>query len=523
MDSAAIKALATIKLKPNPYLRAEVLNKQGILVPGTDIPFLYQKRMVLMMVLKPRMVVGDDVGIGKTLEAIIAHTVFKTQRPDTKAIVFAEKAALKQWRDEFEWLTTLKTKIISTELFPNSKQRVSAMRNFSSDVMITTYGQAYNYLPYIREGLGDRFVFYADEPNVFKNIDSQLHKRMYELSCQAHRSYGLTATIVENKLEEAFGILRVVSPGLLSNITDFYNNYCERRKLKNRNMLVTVGYKNLDKFREAIEPGYYGRLQTDPEVEQDLPEDLHKDVPIILSKEQSLKIVEAMDRIIQMPEGDIKQLGILPSLIMAQQLTNDPRVAKFDIEGGKIPVLKELLLGSLKGEKVIIFSKYRSMIDMIEKELTKDVGECVRITGIENQAGTSETSKLRFMDDGPNGCNILLITRAGLKSLNLQKSGHIFAFDMPWSYGHYRQFVGRVKRTGSLFKKVMVYRMMGVLHPEVAELLGSDDTIDQHSLRVVMKKKDLFNAVTGDVTTIETTPGELKELFDEIRKGKKAA
>jgi hypothetical protein len=119
----------------------------------------------------------------------------------------------------------------------------------------------------------------------------------------------LTAAIIGNKLEESFGTIRIISPETFPSYKFFEDNFCKTRRVKGRKRIY--GYRNLDEFRKHIEPVYYGRLQSDPEVEQELPEPIPRDNEIVLSRAQSLKVVEAMDKLIATPEGDVKQLQIL--------------------------------------------------------------------------------------------------------------------------------------------------------------------------------------------------------------------
>ena len=536
MDANLIKTRPEINLRPNPYLEKP------------DVPFLYQRRQVLMMLTRPRMVNGDDVGLGKTLEALVAFTFLKAKHPELKALVVTEKLAYKQWVEDLRKFTVgLRAKIVAGN-YPKPSDRVRAFRQHGADILITGYGQLYDYSHHMIEGMGPRWVAIFDEPNYFKNPDTLLYKNVRgmvvgDINGQPYRtvrerlrngdredrivpihtgktpgrSYGLTATVIENRLEEAFGVFSVVAPHTFRGRTQFDRDYCVKRKVK-RGVYTVVRYKNLDRFRKQIEPFFYGRLQDDPEVEQDLPEVMAKDLLIELGRKQSEKLVEAMDRIIEMPGGEVKQVEILPSLILAQQLADDPRVLGFDLESAKNQALKETLTNSLHQERVVIFSKLRRVIDSLERDLNQAGLECVRITGKESEK-QRETSKSRFMSDGTDHCPILLGTKAVMKAANLQKGGHLFFLDLPWSYGWYRQTVGRLKRTGSIHKAIGVYRMLACLHPDVASRTGSEETIDHYALKVIMKKFKLWQAVTGDVTEIEEVTKDVKDIWNAIREG----
>jgi len=127
------------------------------------------------------------------------------------------------------------------------------------------------------------------------------------------------------------------------------------------------------------------------------------------------------------------------------------------------------------------------------------------------------------MSDGPDRCNILLMTKAGMKAVNLQKGGHLFFYDLPWSYGWYRQIIGRLKRTGSTFKTIGVYHLLATLHPEVADQMGTKKTIDHHTLETVKRKHKLFSAITGDINTLEGSTSDVLDIWEQIKKAEKVA
>jgi superfamily II DNA/RNA helicase len=204
-------------------------------------------------------------------------------------------------------------------------------------------------------------------------------------------------------------------------------------------------------------------------------------------------------------------------MTLAQQLCDDPRAAGYDIVGAKTEALLEMLQHSLRGERVVTFAKFGKVIDLLERELRVKGMESVRITGKENW-NEKFAAQTRFMSDGRNHCSILLMTKAGSRAINLQKSGFLIFFDLPWAYDSYRQLVGRLKRTGSTYKKLIIMRMMAVLDPYVAKQVGTELTIDHHTKTVVLgKKAALWNAITGDTNEVEDVNSDLVDVFKEVK------
>jgi SNF2 family DNA or RNA helicase len=500
-----IIASPTIDLKPNKHFK------------DVAVPHLFQRKGILAMLMRDNMILGDDCGLGKTLQAICHFTYIKSRYPDAMALVLTEKIALKQWVNEIKWLTKgLTSKIVTATTHVNKDLRVSAMRQCPDDFFVTTYSMIYNYADYIFEGRGKRWILYADEPNYFANTATKLQMQM----CAAldrrppSRRYGLTATIIENRLEEAFGIMRVITPGVFQSWKEFESNHCIMRKT--RRGPVRTGYKNLADFRMRVHSVFLGRAQTDAEVDMVLPEVFVKDVEIELSVPQTKKLIEAEDQLIEDDKGKVKKLLLLPAMIVQQQIVDDPKTAGFNLHSAKKDALVEMLLGSMAGQKVIVFSKLRMVIDQLEVALDKNKITNARITGAED-VETRDEAKDKFWDKGPTGVQVLLITRAGSKGANLQAGKHLIFFDLPWSWGLYKQTRGRIVRGGSEHERVGVYHFLAEKHPAVTK---SEQTIDHHTLKVVKRKLGLANVLKDEGIDITDSSSDIQEIFAELKRGR---
>lgn len=504
-----LKEKSRVRLKPNALQR------------NPSKPYAYQHRGIAVSLTSLRHVLGDDVGLGKTLEALYIFSYMKAKRPTMKLLVLSEKVALPQWKEAIEEeLIGMRVRIINSETHIGKDDRISAYRNFDGDILITNYNQLYRYWNVIKLGMGKEWSAIADEPNYFANSSSkmwQVGQDLFNKKPAAIRLDGLTATVVEARLEEAFGIFQTIVPGIFRSLPDFHRDFCIREKSSSGRM-VTKGYTNLSQFRERIAPYFFGRLQEDPEVQQDLPEVITKDVKVVLGKEQSQRVLDTMSRLYEDPDGVVSQIPLLTAMTFSQQLTDYPRARGFDLAGAKIEALNELLKGELLNKKVIIFSKFRSVLDAYEEDLKAMSGRSyARITGLENSE-EKELSKQRFMDVAANPVNTILMTQAGTRALNLQRGEVIVMINLPWTYGRYRQIVGRLKRTGSIHKRVLVIRLLGVLHPSVAGLSGSEKTFDHYTLEVLKRRLRLFNQVHEGDEQIKSSPAALKEILTAMIK-----
>ena len=489
-----IKTDPNLPLRPNPYL------------VDPEIPYLYQRRGALLLVARPRLLLGDDVGLGKTLQSIVALTYLKTRDPQMKTLVLTEVGALRQWQQEFAWLAPkLGVQIIGAQT-GDADARNAAFEEFASDVVISSYSMLYRHPETIRAGLRAGYTVICDEPP-FRNPKSQVSVLSKALLTDATRAYGLTATVIEGNLIEAFGIYDALVPGLFPTKSFFIRRWCETKPVRWRRGLggkmvpcpwpvKIVGYKNLQELKKWIEPVFYARLQTNPEVEQQLPDVVTRHVPITLTYRQSRKVIEAEEGILALP-GGTDELMVLERLLRCQQLVDDPRLLDVPEVGAKTDTLIEMLNGSLRGQSTLVFTRFARMADLLCEEIKRRTGLDPALL----KGGLTKKQREQAVDHFQAGRKkVMVITLAGGRALNLQTGSQLVFFDGPWLHGQERQVIGREKRTGSVHSHVVVHYFLGELHPRAlkAARRRSPVTIDQRVMRVREVGERVFNAIVGD-------------------------
>lgn len=510
----------------------DILSLKGISLRENGVfrdmtyPRNYQKRAALVMLRRPNMILGDDTGLGKSVETILALSYLLAKDQDLKVLVLAEKSALFQWKKEFDNLTKgLDVEIITAITYPNTVVRKEKYKSLGR-VTITTLHSLYKSLDDIKEGLGFKYILVMDETNYFQNSKTKIFDKLKELSKDATRRYGLTATLVErNNLDAVYSIMRIVAPDCIPSRRFFEMRFVKYKtkvlrlysggKRQERRIREVEGYKNLDEFRELISSRFYGRLASDPEVEGELPEDIHVDVDLVMSKEQSRKVVEVESGLFLNAEGSLVKTCTLATLVEVQLATNSPALRGFDIPSVKEEAVVEALIGSLFGKKVIVYSTFRTQIDRLQGLLEAEGLVCLRITGSED-AQQREDNKNKF-NESPDH-NIILITKAGNRSINLQAASCLIMYDLPYNYGRFRQLVGRMKRMSSCHKHVLVWRLLTRIHPEVVKEVSrkSDLTVDHAALDVLMNIRTLVQTVQGDDLNMITSEKTTKLIYERL-------
>jgi len=485
--------------------------------------------MVVHILSVPRFVVGDDCGLGKTIESIAGLCQIWKRDPSHKVIVLTKKSSVPQWEDEFEKFTK------GVEVFMavgSPKKRIVAQKAWAEtggpSVLIQGYTSACNDFSTMQHWEG--YTLILDEVTVVKNPSTRVHKVCRHYSTQATRCWGLTATLIKNNLLEGYGIFKVVKPTLFPYSKNaFINQFCITRmqRVANGRMVPQiVGYRPSDivKFRDKIqgtqtneldgtkptgEPSYLGRPKH--AVAKDLPVLTTRTVKVGMSKFQHEKYQEALAGLLEMGDGDEKETTQLTALIYCQEIVNHPALIGFDAgyKSEKLDALLSMLTegGDLHDEKVIIFTRFKEMVNVAKPYLEKEGIKCVRVTGDENEFQRREA--MRAFQDYNNETRVIFITMAGGDAINLQSAKALVFYDSPWSAGDYLQIVGRMIRIGS--ENDTCY----------AVHLVCRDTIDERVGQVVRKKMKLIEQVLGERVKgqddeVIGAGSDIKDLFEAM-------
>lgn len=365
----------------------------------------------------------------------------------------------------------------------------------------------------------------------FKNMRTKTWETCRYLADRSDRVYGLSATIIKNRLEEAYSIFKCIKPKLFTTKTAFLEDYCYTQLQPvagGRKVPIVVGYKNLKHFRDRIDPFYLGRLKH--EVSDELPVLTTREVRVTLSKAEESKYKEALTGVLELGDGDVRDYEehkALVALTYCQQVVDSLALLKFDegdevgfdqfdLETGdyktykvgslssKEGALVDLLTGELDEQNVIIYTRFERWVSRLQAILAKNKIESVRITGKESDAKVRRAAQEAFQDpDSP--VRVCIITNAGSEAINLQTAVAEIFLDNPYSWGDYVQTIGRMIRIGSPHRGVLVYHF-------IAErpLKKDTRTIDDHVLDLLQKKKDLVDKVLGEaaVGALEFDPDD---------------
>lgn len=594
-----VRESKTVTLKPSALMQPTFKA-----LDGTEQPFrlrYYQVQGAYHLIVLKRMVLGDDTGLGKTIEAITAMCHLFERDPHLKVMIVTPKSTVHQWASEILRFTTGIRPLVAES--PKTKKkdgptpleaRTAVYREWADAptgeghervVLLLNYAilvrdwNAEGFQPVKENGKPDhskpvvpgildqatrdvakppdgssKLMVFLDEAQAFKNMRTKTWEAVRFLGDRADRAYGLTATLLESNLMEGYCIYKAIKPELFGTKTSFMTTYChtELQSIpgKRQKIPIVIGYKNLDHYRERIDPFFLGRFKH--QVSDELPTIISKDIVCELSDAENKKYSEALSGVLELGDGEIKDYEenrLLVSLIYCQQVVDSLSLLKFeagdlvdemfdfgtleskDVKVGALGAKEQALVdllsidGELDGEKVIVYTRFASLVPRLMKILEKQKIESVFISGKANERMRKEAQD-KFQDP-KSKVKVIFITDAGGMGINLQMAKALVFYDLPWTWGKYVQTLGRMVRIGSPHKGVMAYHLMAERPFEQ----GSRKTIDHHTLQLLRKKKHLIDKVLGegikDALTFERDGASLKDILralqvDSLQDGKPA-
>jgi SNF2 family DNA or RNA helicase len=502
-----VRERTDLTIRPSPFLVDNIFD-----LAGNEVPFrlrYYQIQMIIHLMVLDRFVVGDDTGLGKTLESIAALCYLWEKEPDLKAVILTKKSAVSQWKkDGFDYFTKGINVIVCKG---TPKQRAKARARYEAStgptVIVMGYRSAVQDFRHIQGWSG--FVFIADEATVFKNPKTQVHQVCRHLGQQASKAWGLSATIIKNNLVEGYGIYKVIIPGLFPMSQNaFIRNYCITRMqpiARGRQVPVIVGYRqsDIDRFRLKIEPYFLGRPKH--AVASELPPLTIRRIKVGMTRFQHSKYQEALSGLLEMGTGEEREVSKLTAITYCQEIVNHPCLIDCDDEDSeKLDALVDLVTdgGEFEDEKVIVFTRFRKLVDFAMPYLESKGVSCVRVTGAEDE--DERQAAMDAFQDPKSDVRVIWITMAGGDAINLQAAKAEIFFDTPWSAGDYLQILGRMIRIGSLQDRVYAIHLM------------CDQTVDERVWTVMQKKLKLIEAIIGKRIKGEADTDEANALGKDV-------
>jgi SNF2 family DNA or RNA helicase len=425
-------------------------------------------------------ILADDMGLGKTLQALawLAWLKERHAKNPKPSLVICPASVLHNWRREANRFTpNLKVLVLESGAARHNLRKQIPQH----DLIVTNYAL-------LRRDLEEfqKFAFRAvilDEAQFIKNPGAQVTQSVKQLKSE-HR-LALTGTPLENRLLDLWSIVDFIQPGYLGNQEQFVETYEPRAQVTEETAPVeqsrgekTESIQRIARKRLSarLRPLLLRRLKK--YVAKDLPDRIEQRRDCPLGDEQrKLYLAElrrSRDKIMQTVEEqglNKSKMHVLAALTRLRQICCHPRLVGSDTASGKTETLFELLDPLIaEGQKVLVFSQFVRMLQLLEKECCDRQINTHILTG---QTKDRQQVVSAFQGDTNPGVFLLSLRAAGT-GLNLTNASYVVLYDPWWNPAVEAQAIDRSHRIGQT-QTVNAYRLIapGTVEEKIWELQQS--------------------------------------------------
>ena len=444
-------------------------------------------------------ILADDMGLGKTIQllAVLQSYIEEEKNPKPSMVVCPSSLSL-NWKNEINKFTPeIKTLVISGTAEERMTQ-IESIRDYN--LVITSYDLLKRDIESYKLANYDFKYIIADEAQYIKNNNTQNAKAIKEINSETR--FALTGTPIENSLSELWSIFDFIMPGYLYSYKKFKDVY-ETQIIRDND-----GWA-IEKLKMQIEPFILRR--TKKQVLTELPD---KTITVLNNEmqDEQLKLYmsflsNARDEVkneIKNNGFDKSQIKILALLMRLRQICCHPSlfISNYEGESSKLNQCIELLKDAISsGHKILLFSGYSSMLEIIEKELKKESIQYFKLTG---QTNVGDRIKLVEEFNNNDEVKVFLISlKAGGTGLNLIGADMVIHYDPWWNLSAENQATDRTYRIGQK-KNVQVYKLI------------TKDSIEERIYELQERKANLAKTMLSTETTFinKLSKEDIMSLFE---------
>ncbi len=467
-------------------------------------PFDYQLKTTrkVLQDMRGRALLADEVGLGKTIEAGLIMMEYIMRRLANKILILTPPSLVRQWKEEMRRKFNLEFVTYDSNKFNKAE---NGWKQFDRVIASLYTAKRKSSSQFIEELEYDLVI--VDEAHHLKNRNtlnwrfvSKIKKKFILL---------LTATPVQNKLEELFNLITLLKPGQLETASEFKKKYItrgDRLKPKNpdklKKLVREVMVRNKRSNNKILLTRRYARV-VDISLNKD-ERDFYQELSNVIRKSylQGGDLNKLVLKTLQRELGSSVKavLATLKKIINRQDKFSDKFKSNLEdlYERGSSIKHHSKLKGLIKliegiDDKALIFTSYRHTQDFLVKALKK---ANISVTQFHGQM--SRTEKEEAIIDFRNDIKILISTESGGEGRNLQFCNKMINYDLPWNPMSIEQRIGRIHRIGQE-RDVYIYNM------------SAKNTIESHILDILDAKINMFELVIGELDMIL---GNLKEKRD---------
>lgn len=412
---------------------------------------------------------ADDMGLGKTIQVIAFILSQRNKSAHNTNLIVVPASLIFNWQKEVEkFAPSIKIRTIY------GADRAKVVHDFHHhEIILTSYGTLLADIRFLKDY---RFNYiFLDESQTIKNPDSQRYKAVRML--QSRNKVVLTGTPIENNTFDLYGQLSFACPGLLGTKQYFKQIYSVPIDQFKDN-------KRAAELQRKINPFILRR--TKEQVARELPDKTEMVIYCEMGEQQrevyDSAREEIRDFLMGRSEDELAKssMHVLKGITKLRQICNSPALLNNDKFYGnasaKMDVLMEQIESKAPQHKILIFSQFVTMLDLIKEELeTRNV----RYEYLTGQTRNRQTVVESFQKN-PEIRVFLISLKAGGTGLNLTQADYVYLVDPWWNPAVENQAIDRSYRIGQK-KNVVAVRLI------------CPDTVEEKIMMMQESKKEIAN------------------------------
>ncbi|NPC93285.1 DEAD/DEAH box helicase [Bacillus sp. WMMC1349] len=465
----------------------------------TPLPHQLEVAQKVIEQMNGKAILADEVGLGKTIEAGLILKEYMIRGLAKKILILAPASLVSQWVKELR----------ERFLIPAVEQKKHYVWE-QCDVVVSSLDTA-KRSPHRETVLSIQYdVVIIDEAHKLKNSKT----KNYELVRHLKKKYCLmlTATPIQNKIDEIFNLVSLLKPGHLGNESNFNKDYSKKNgsaeahehlktlinKVMIRNRRHDTGIAWTNRHVETVPISFSPTEQALYNEIKNLKQDhLHSSsmFSIMTLERECCSSREAVYMTLKnMLDRKNQEAPIIGETMIHYLIEKVNEVTQNSKAMKTVELIQEL------NDKVIIFTEYRATQIYLQWFLQQN-----GISSVPFRGGFKRGKKDWMKELFKNKVQVLIATEAGGEGINLQFCNKIINYDLPWNPMRLEQRIGRIHRLGQK-RDVFIYNM------------ATKHTVEEHILKLLYEKIDLFEKVVGDLDDILTKVevGNFEEHLHDI-------
>ena len=481
---------ALFKLAINVEKHLVIPDFKGLLAPGhlpnlTPLPHQLETAKQVIENMNGKAILADEVGLGKTIEAGLILKEYMIRGLVKKVLILVPASLVTQWSMELN----------SKFFIPAISQRKSYVWE-QCDVVVSSIDTAKRNPHRDIIFKQDYDLIIIDEAHKLKNNKTKIYEFVQNLKKKF--CLLLTATPIQNRVEEIFNLVSLLKPGHLGSETAFFEKYKrDARSLNDNEHLKELVNKVMIRNRRADTGIEWTKrhVETIPIECTTEEKDLYESITDLKSEGNWVQTSSFSVMTLQREACSSREAVFYTLKNMLQKKENPTPafeeqiqylIKKVEAVQKNSKAEKALELIQKVNDKVIIFTEYRAT-QMYLQWYLKQHG----ISSVPFRGGFKRGKKDWMRELFQKHAQVLIATEAGGEGINLQFCNHIINFDLPWNPMRLEQRIGRIHRLGQE-KDVMIYNF------------AIKNTVEEHILKLLYEKIHLFEKVIGELDDILT-------------------